>query len=218
LQETVLTAGLTLWPLSGAGCNFTPPQKAEQEAKPAGAPAQNQANPGMDLNCIFDRMRNPTEAFHYSYSRHGQSDFVTQEADVTPQTLDGTVNSKRDGETFPSEPVHAVRSDSNGWRMAVDHLYMGFGMPDVLQLLNHMTSVMVREGTEKVNGYDTVRYSIDTARLTAADRALLAPSSEKGTVWITGPGCPVKISMDTETHANDGSVQKDHYEEAMIKK
>jgi len=28
----------------------------------------------------------------------------------------------------------------------------------------------------------------------------------------------VKISMDTETHANDGRVSKDHYEEALTKK
>jgi hypothetical protein len=27
----------------------------------------------------------------------------------------------------------------------------------------------------------------------------------------------MKISMDRETHANDGSVSKDHYEEALTK-
>jgi hypothetical protein len=214
-----------LWLMSAAGCllfgasgckSHSPTTKTTDE-KPSGAAPQN-PGPIINLNCIFDRMGNPSEAFHYSYSRHGQSDFVTQEADVTPQNLDGTVNSMRDGQTNPPEPVHAVHSDSDGWRMGVGHLSVGFGMPAVLQLANQMTSALVREGSEKVNGYDTVRYSIDTARLTAADRALLGTSSEKGIVWVTGPGCPVKITMDTETQANDGSISKIHYEEAMIKK
>jgi hypothetical protein len=72
---------------------------------------------------------------------------------------------------------------------------------------------MVREGTAKVNGYDAIRYSIDTARSSAAESALyrstLGPGGfERGTVWVTSPGCPVKFSLDSEMHLNDGSVQK----------
>lgn len=85
------------------------------------------------------------------------------------------------------------------------------------------TSAKSREGDEKVNGYDAIRYSEDTARGTAMEnvlyRSTLGPGGfEKGAVWVTSNGCPVKFIVDSEMHLNDGSVQKDHYEEAMIKK
>jgi hypothetical protein len=41
---------------------------------------------------------------------------------------------------------------------------------------------------------------------------------EKGTAWVTAQGYPVKLSLDSEMHVNNGSVDKVHYEEAMIKK
>ena len=223
LQATIIAAGLTMWLLAAAGCDSTPSQKAEQETRPAGAPAQNAADPGIDLNCIIDRIRNPPDAFHYSYSWHGQFASVTQEVDVTPQTLDGTVKSTRNGQTNEPEPVHAARSDSDGWRMQGNHLSMGIGLAGIFVPVDHNLYVRVREGTEKVNGYDTTRYSIDTARFTAADQAsydkLMGPGYFlKGTVWVNGPGCPVKLFLDTGTRANDGSIAKDHFEEAMIKK
>ena len=75
-----------------------------------------------------------------------------------------------------------------------------------------------------MNSYSTVKYSIDTARGTATEQALyksiLGPAgSEKGSVWVTAQGCPVRIVLDEELHSKDGSLAgKIHYEEAMIKK
>jgi hypothetical protein len=223
LRETILAVGLTVLFLTAAGCNSAPPQKAEQETTPAGAPAQNPADPGIDLNCILDRIRNPADAFHYSYSWHGQSASVTQEVDVTPQILDGTVKSTRNGQANDPEPVHATRADSDGWRMQGNHLAMGIGFAGIFVPVDHSLYVRVREGAEKVNGYDTIRYSIDTARFSAADQAsydkMMGPGYFlKGTVWVNGPGCPVKLFLDTGTRANDGTISKDHYEEAMVKK
>ena len=87
------------------------------------------------------------------------------------------------------------------------------------------TSAVVNEGPAKdVNRYDTVKYSIDTARGTATEQALyksiLGPGgAEKGTVWVISEGCPVRIILDEELHAKDGSLLgKTHYEEAMVKK
>jgi hypothetical protein len=87
------------------------------------------------------------------------------------------------------------------------------------------TSAVVNEGQEKgVNSYNTVKYSIDTGRGTATEQALfksiLGPGgAEKGTVWVTSEGCPVRIVLDEELHAKDGSLLgKAHYEEAMVKK
>jgi len=202
--------------LAASACNSGPSTAKAQNEKTAVAP-QNPP-PMIDLNCIIDRLRNPTEAFHYSYSRNGQSASITEEADVTPTTLDGTINSVRDGQKNPSQSVHASRSDNGGWQREIGNLSMGFGMPASLMMANKMSSELVREGTENVNGYDAVKYSVDTARLDATDRALLGTTFEKGTVWVVGPGCPVKIVMDTEAKDSDGTVRKDHYEEALTKK
>jgi hypothetical protein len=87
------------------------------------------------------------------------------------------------------------------------------------------TSAAVNEGPENgVNSYNTVKYSIDTARATASKKALyksiLGPGgSEKRNVWVTSQGCPLRIVLDEELHAKDGSLlHKVHYEEAMVKK
>jgi len=202
--------------LAASACNSGPSTTKAQAGKTAAAP-QNPP-PMIDLNCIIDRLRNPTEAFHYSYSRNSQSFSVTQDADVTPTTLDGTINSIRDGQKNPPQQVHAVRSDNDGWQREIGNLSIGFGMPSSLMMANNMSSELVREGTENVNGYDAVKYSVDTARLDATNRGLLGTTSEKGTVWVIGPGCPVKIVMDTEAKDSNGTVRKEHYEEALTKK
>jgi len=207
-------AGLVL--LAMAGCHSAPSPRMQEEQK-GGTAARNPA-PLLNLNCVFDWIGKPTESFHYSYARHSESDSATQEADVSPQTLDGTFNITRGGQAYPPIPVHAVSSDSSGWQSAVGQLQMGFGMPASLMMANQMSPALVREGAEKVNGYDTVRYSVDTARLGAIDRGLLGTTSEKGTVWVTGPGCPVKIVMDTEAQGNNGTAERTHYEEAIVKK
>jgi len=211
----VALVGLAL--LAMAGCHSTPPTKVHEEEKTAAAPVHNPA-PLLNLNCVMDWIGKPTESFHYSYSQRSESLSLAEEADVTPQRLEGTVNTMRDGQTSPPIAVHAVSSDTGGWQSAVSQLAIGFGMPSSLMMANQMTSALVREGTEKVNGYDTVRYSVDTARLGAVDRQLLGTSSEKGMFWVTGPGCPVKILMDTEAQGNNGMASKTHYEESIVKK
>lgn len=41
---------------------------------------------------------------------------------------------------------------------------------------------------------------------------------EKGTVWLLPGGCPVKFILDTALGSKDGSMDKDHWEEEMVKK
>ena len=82
----------------------------------------------------------------------------------------------------------------------------------------------MKQGAEDKNGYQTVKYSIDTTRGSMTEQGLfktvLGPGGfEKGTVWATSQGCPVQIVLDQELYANDGSsLGKAHYEEAMVKK
>lgn len=207
--------------LAASACNFGPPTRKAEDARPPGATAQKPASPGIDLNCVPDRLQNPPEAFHYSYHWKGDR-YLDQEIDVTPQTLDGTVKSNNSGSDF-TDSIHAVRSDSDGWRMAVGGLNFGIGGLAGEFALVRNGSATVREGTESVNGYDATKYSIDTARGDASEQALYRATLgtggfERGAVWVTSQGCPVKISLDDEFHSNDSGVKKDHYEEAIIKK
>ncbi len=215
--RTVIGVAAGLIFLGMVGCHSSSSSTKAREEQVSTAAAKNPA-PLLNLNCIFDWIGKPTESFHYSYARHNETDSATQEADVTPQTLDGTFNIVNGGQAMPAIPVHAVSSDTTGWQKAAGQLQMGFGMPSSLMMANHMSSELVRESSEKVNGYDTVRYSVDTTRLGTVDRGLLGTTSEKGTFWATGPGCPVKIVMDVEAQGNSGAVSKTHYEEAIVRK
>jgi hypothetical protein len=197
------------------GCNFGPaPNKTKEQPKTA---VVSDPDPGIDLNCVIDRIQNPPEAFHYTYKKVNSQNPVDEEADFTPQGVDGTSTN-----SAGAHPVHAQRSDTAGWQQAQAFLTAISGAASTVALVNH-SSAMVREGTESVNGYDTIRYSIDTSRGNVAEAALyrttLGPGGfEKGAAWVTSKGCPIKFSIDTEMHLNDGTVQTDHYEEAIVKK
>jgi hypothetical protein len=201
--------------LAASACNFSPPAKQAKSEPSAAAPAKSDLDPGIDGNCLADRFQNPPEAFHYAYKRTDSTGVLgaSVEADLTPQTIDGT--SKGSGS---STDFHATRSDPQAWKNAWPNLPADMGT-----LVVGGTSAMVREGTDQMNGYDTIRYSIDTARDTSAESALHhatfgAGGWQKGAAWVTAKGCPVKLAVDTEYHRNDGTVQKIHVEEAMVKK
>lgn len=193
-----------------AGCD-----KSRPEAKES-APAASASGPGIDLNCVMDSLQNPTESFHYVYKKQSDSP-VDQEADVTPQTIDGFFMLGDQKQEF-----HGKKSDPQSWRQAMAGVTGISGMSSTMALV-HSSEAVKREGEEKMNGYDTIRYSIDTARGNSAEQGLykatLGPGGfEKGTVWVTSKGCPVKMEIDTEMHGGNGSVDKVHYSEAMVRK
>jgi len=175
------------------------------------------SNPGIDLQCVMDHIQNPPDSFHYSY-RKDASDHVVQEADVTPQTIDGSSSN----EGF-SRGFHGDRSNPHSWQDAQSGLMGLSGMSSAIALIRN-SSALKREGTEQVNGYETSKYSIDTSRGDATERGLyqtvLGPGGfEKGEAWVTPQGCPVKLVLDSELHKNDGSLMEAiHYQEAMVKK
>jgi hypothetical protein len=207
-----LMAALTL--LVSIGCRAQR-HHAEEQASTSDQ-GQSVSGPDIDLNCIIDHIQNPTDSFHYVYKKSGIVP-VEEEADITPQSMDGSF---RNGDF--TRPVHGVRSDADGWHTAWAGMTGIAGMSSTIALVNH-GSALVREGNEKVNGYDTIKYSIDTARGNTAEQMLYkitlgSGGSEKGEVWVTSQGCPVKLSLDEEMHLHDGSVNKVHYEEAMVRK
>lgn len=186
------------------------------------APAQANADPGINLNCVFDRLQNPPESFHYIYKKTVSDGFnVDQEADVTPQTIDG-FRGQPDGS---QQPIHAVRSDSQSWQSALAGLTGISGMSSTVSTFNHNSAMQRESDGGQVNGYQTIHYSIDTARWDATTRQMLGGFTlgpggyDKGDAWVTADGCPVKLVLDDEMHKKDGSfLEKVHYEESMAKK
>ena len=184
--------------------------------KNVSATSQSNSGPGIDLNCVYEHLQNPPESFHYVYDKNG-SNRVHQEADVTPQTIDG-FRTQFDGS---QQPLHATRSDQQGWQGALAGLTGIGGMSSTVAIINHNSAMQRESDGGQVNGYDTIHYSLDTARFSATERRMLLQPGEfeKGDAWVTSAGCPVKLSLDSELHRNDGSlIEKLHYEESMVKK
>jgi len=73
-----------------------------------------------------------------------------------------------------------------------------------------------------MNGYDTIRYSIDTRAATPPRPALPRHARRRRIRKRYGFGyrtrLPRQLSLDSEMHLNNGSIEKDHYEIEMIKK
>jgi hypothetical protein len=211
-------AGFAL--LAVSACKSGPASKTtdgKSGAQPnSAATAQGGGDAGINLNCVMDHIQNPPEAFHYSYNKES-SNPVHEEADITPQTIDGSFKNNS-----ASSPIHGVHSDAASWQGAWSGLMGISGMSSAIALVRN-NSATVREGPEKTNGYDATKYSIDTARGTDTEKSLYQSvlgkgGFQKGTAWVTTQGCPVKLVMDSELHGNDGSVEKIHYDVAMVRK
>lgn len=196
------------------GCKTEVSQDEKRSIEPSSPTTSISTGPDVDLNCVIDHLQNPPESFHYMFKDESDNPW-SEEADVTPQMIDGSFKSNY----MPtSNRFHGAPSE-------IPHQYQwAIGRMASLFASVRGTSAVVKEGTEDVNGYRAVKLSIDTARATAVERALydgvLGPGGfEKGTVWVASQGCPVKVVLDEELHAKDGSVTgKAHYEEAMVKK
>jgi hypothetical protein len=210
-------------------CNTSSSSKLHERAAENGstneqtreAPAQSSSGPGIDLNCVFDHLQNPPESFHYVYKKaESDGSAVHQEADVSPQAIDG-FSAQADG----SQPLHGVRSDAQSWQAALAGITGISGMASTVATFNHNSAMKRETDGGQVNGYETIHYSIDTARWGATERQLLGNFAlgpggfDKGDVWVTAKGCPVNFVLDEEMHKKDGSLlDKIHYEESMTKK
>jgi len=209
LMAGLLSAGVAL---IFAGCSSS--------TKPTGAGSARDSGSGvhLDAGCMIDRVEKPSESFHYSYKYASDSTWADYEADVTPTSIDGITK----GPTF-SVPVHAVRSDSDGWDTAV----LALSSLSFTALTGRLagldgTSAIAGQGAEQVNGYSATKYAIDTARANASDQQTLKSlfgkdSFDKGTVWMGPDACAVKVILD-EGWPIDNRLEKRHYEIARIKK
>jgi hypothetical protein len=212
-----LAAAMGMVLLTLIGCSSSQSGSARQGFSDQAA--TEGAGPKIDTGCVSDHIDNPSEAFHYSFKKVEGANFREEEADITPQTIDGTLTT---GNGKPYS-FHGARSDSTSWDGAELNLTGAVGMLTASATILSGSSALAREGTEKLNGYDTTKYSIDTARGSAHEKGgyelVLGPGgSAKGMVWITTQGCPAKLLLDEEVHQMNGGVNKLHYEMAMVRK
>ena len=169
---------ITIWGMASGllffalGCKTAPSSKSREERPAPTATAKGESGFDLNLNCVIDSIQNPTEAFHYTYKKDTSDNNLIQEADITPDTINGSSKDK-----YATREVKGVKSDRQ----------------------------------------------IDTSRGNAAEAGLYKATLgdggfEKGTVWVNAKGCPVKLSLDSEMHLNNGTVEKLHYEIQMVKK
>ena len=231
VDAVIVTVATVAALLSLLGCNSKPAASLSKEQTaehlPAAntqshsAAAQNSSDPWLNLNCVYERLQNPPESFHYVYKKTTSDGVVVdQEADVTPQTIDGS----RAQPGGSPQPIHAVHSDPQGWQAALAGLTGISGMSGTVSTFNHNSAMRRESDGGQVNGYQTIHYSIDTARWDETTRKILGDFAlgpggyDKGDAWVTADGCPVKLTLDDEMHKKDGSfLEKVHYEEAMVK-
>ena len=201
--------------ITAAACNSTSNSSRSREA----ATASNDSGTHIDVMCIGDRINNPPEPFHYSYTYTDGSSSVDKQADITAQAIDISVK-----DTSGSRSYHGTRSDETSWDSAVLAL-SGLNVTLMSSRLDSLngTSAIVNQGGEALNNYNATKYSIDTTNANSSDKhkfeTLFGKDSfEKGTVWMGSDGCAVKLVLDEGISQTNGGVNKVHYEMGRTKK
>jgi len=158
------------------------------------------------------------------------------EADLTGDTLDQTIDEQHpateedrkliedskgssvwaihDGLAEMKITNHYTRSDESGWRVGSNGAALGVA-PWGLFIFKPRES---RVGTEMVNGFETIKYSIDTTQESPMDKAAglvrqLKDYNITGAAWVLkDSNCVLQYQIDDEQVAMDGKVNKAHYE------
>jgi hypothetical protein len=198
------------------GCSSPMKPTARDDRSSAGTSAEH---PAINVNCIGDRISNPRDSFHYSFKATDEQNTVDKEAEVSPQTMDITIQ-----QAGRSNSYHGIKSNEASWASAVIDL-SGSGLTVMIARLEFIkdTSSLKHADDGTVNGYSAAHYSIDTANANSSDKQTFATmfgsgSYDKGDIWVAAEGCPVKLVLDDARQQPNGSVAKTHFEVNFIKK
>lgn len=183
------------------------------------------------------------QPLHFS-NKENQSDGSSKdfEADLAGDTFDRTFSERhpatdmdrelntvpggipiqiRDGFASTTNTVHYTRSDQSGWREGGNGIALG-GTPWGL-FVSKPTVTQV--GAENINGYNTVKYSVDTTHDSQTDKAALLMFGKlkdyniTGSAWVLkDANCVLQYNLDYEEDSKDGTVKKTHYEGTVTKK
>jgi hypothetical protein len=208
--------GTTLALIASLACQSTQESKS---TAPVVAAASDSSGSPIDVMCIGERINDPPEPFHYSYSYTDGSRSVNKEADITPQAMEITIK-----DSSGSHSYHGVRSNETSWNGAVLDL-SDLNITVMSARLNSLNqgSAVKRQASEPINGYNATKYSVDTTSAGASDQnqfeTLFGKGSfDKGTIWRAADSCVAKLVLDEGVWQQDGSIKKTHYEIARMKK
>ncbi|MHB8539975.1 MAG: hypothetical protein ACYDCU_04205 [Candidatus Acidiferrales bacterium] len=210
--------------LLASGCKFGAGSAAAGSAKgsrSASRPDANKFSPAGASVCLQQMIKNRPGPFHLSFAEKSSTrDASSVEADVTPAAIDYTKRETSAGQASTTTK-HLERAQLS--EMAVDFDLMR-PVPWHGELAAAQDAAK-SAGTESVNGYNTIKYSIDTANEPAAQKAtfesLMAVKNYRivGDAWVTSDtGCLVKYAIDFEQDGKDGSVKKTHFEGNVTKR
>jgi len=124
---------------------------------------------------------------------------------------------------FAEETVttHAARSDQINWRGVITGIAQG-GTPWNLFVAKPKVNPV---GPDNVNGFETIKYTVDTTQQGLTDKAALTAFGKLqnyeivGTAWVLKDGnCVLQYNIDYQETGKDGKVRKTHYEGTVKKK
>jgi hypothetical protein len=136
---------------------------------------------------------------------------LDREASTVPGAPETVI---RDGFVESSHTIHYSRGDKSGWAAGPNLFVMAVTPWNLFVAKPDTTSA----GTEKINGYDTTRYTVDTTHQSQTEKWAFDTAwrtkdyNITGSAWVTkDTACILKYSIDLERDGNDGKVEKSHY-------
>lgn len=126
----------------------------------------------------------------------------------------------KDGYAEETVTNHFTRSDAVGWRGGIMSVAQG-GTAWGLFIYKPPAS---RVGTENVNGYDTIKYAIDTTHQSSMEKSAgflrqLQDYNITGTAWVLkDANCVLQYDITDTRTGKDGNVQTTHYEGTVTQK
>ena len=185
----------------------------------------------------------PAQPLHFS-NKVNESDGSSKdfEADLSGDTFDQTISERhpatdmdrdlakmsggtptliRAGFAETTHVNHYTRADQAGWSVGGNGTALG-GTPWGL-FVSKPTVKQV--GSENVNGYETIKYAVDTSHQSQLEKFPLLMSGQlkdysiTGSVWVLkDANCVLQYNLDFEQDGKDGTVKKTHYEGTVTKK
>lgn len=205
-----------------SGCNFGSQSKPEEGSAPVVPMTQpNRFNPTGASVCLQQMIKNPPGPFHVSFAeRSSGQDASTVEADVTPASIDYTKRDTSAGQTS-TDTKHLARAQVTEMEVDFDLMKPVPWHGELVAAQDAAKSA----GAGSVNGYNAIKYSIDTANEPEAQKAtflsLMAVKDYKivGSAWVTSDtGCLVKYAIDLEQDGKDGNIKRTHFEGNVTKR
>jgi hypothetical protein len=185
----------------------------------------------------------PSTPIHFS-NKVNESDGSAKdfEADLSGDTLEQTIHDRHpatdddrksisdskstgwaihDGFAEMAVTNHYARSDESAWSTGAN------GAEQVVApwslFINKPPETRV--GEENVNGYETIKYTVDTTHQSQMDKSAglfagnLKDYKINGTAWVLkDANCVLQYNIDYEEDGMDGAVKKTHYEGTVSKK